>query len=60
MRAIWKDAGGEYEVIKKEGEEITLAIPCTMMLNGRKVSYIEEQQLDFEDEYIITDLTPIE
>lgn len=59
MKAIWKAVSGEYQVIKKEGETITLAIPCTTFMNGKKVSYTEEQQLDFEEEYTITDTSPI-
>lgn len=53
MKAKWLAANGVYDVIRQDGETIVLAIPCTMMLDGKKVSYIEEQQLDFEEEYEI-------
>ena len=59
MKAIWKAAEGEFEVIKKDGECITLAIPCTIQIDGKTYSYIEEQVLDYEDEYTITDTSEI-
>lgn len=58
MKAIWKDADAEFEVIEKNGDSITLAIPVTGKINGKEYSWIEKQTLDESDEYTITDFTP--
>lgn len=55
MKAIWKDADAEFDVIDKNGDSITLAIPVTGKIDGKEYSWIEKQILDEPDEYIITD-----
>lgn len=59
MKAIWKDAELECDVLKKDGESIVLAVPVTGNIDGKKYSWIHEQELDEADEYEITDTTPI-
>ena len=59
MKAIWKDVEAEFEVIEKDGESITLAVPVTGVIDGKKYQWIEKQELDTADEYEITDNSEI-
>lgn len=59
MKALWKDANLECDVLEKDGESIVLAVPVTGTIEGKKYSWIEREKLDEADEYEITDDTPI-
>jgi hypothetical protein len=51
MKARWIDANAVFEVIDQVGDQITLAIPCTIVIDGKEVNYIEEQVLDEPGQY---------